>query len=84
MQKKAKRSTEIQVLRKDFTSYKIRYKSLRKKSNTFTKELLRDCLIHGQINFIQFECSKIGNIFVWSNFKKNWRKVNLKNLNLKN
>ena len=30
--KKAKRLTEIQVLPKGFTSYKIRYKSLRKGS----------------------------------------------------
>ena len=28
------RLTEIQVLTKDFTSYKVRYKSSRKKSNT--------------------------------------------------
>ena len=31
MQKKTKRMTEIKVLTKDFTSYKMRYKSLRKR-----------------------------------------------------
>ena len=33
MQKKKKRLIEIQVLTKDFTSYKIRYKSLRKRNS---------------------------------------------------
>ena len=33
MQKKSKRSTGLQVLTKDFTSYKIRYKSFKKKES---------------------------------------------------
>ena len=33
MQKRQKRLTEMQVSTKDFTSYKIRYKSLRKRKS---------------------------------------------------
>ena len=54
--RKKKRLTVIQVLTKDFTSQKIRYKSLRKKSNavSLTNNIEKSPLIHNQINLIKF------------------------------
>ena len=67
MQKKTKRLTGIQVLTKDFTSYKIRYKPLRKRKqhswlNQSTNQLLQ--LIHSQINLIKFvQSNKFDNVY---------------------
>ena len=66
--KKTKTLTGIQVLTKDFTSYKIKWKSLRKTKqhsqlNQSTNQLLP--LIVGQINLIKFvESNKFGAFFI--------------------
>ena len=72
-QKRKKRLTKIQVLTKDFKSFKIRYVFQKMKVTQLNHSTIESLsLIHNQINFIKFVAelnkfdvySKICNIFV--------------------